>query len=539
MVLKIGKRGNTNNYASNLPPGPWKLPFIGNLHQLISCLPHHGLRDLAEKYGPLMHLRLGEVSTIVVSSAEFVKEVMKTDDVIFASRPQILATRILSYGSTNIAVAPYGNLHQLISCLPHHGLRDLAEKYGPLMHLRLGEVSTIVVSSAEFVKEVMKTDDVIFASRPQILATRILSYGSTNIAVAPEEEVLKLIKSIALRSGSAINLTREIYSLTYSITSRAAFGKKTRDHEKFIYVAEEAGKVAGGFALADLYPSVSLLHLVSGIRPKLERLHKQADRIMENIINEHQKDLETTKNVEGETVEDLVHVLLKFHEHGGALEFSLTTNNIKAVIFDIFSAGSETSATTVDWAISEMMKNPRVMKKAQREVREVFNRKGKVDETSIREMKYLNAVIKETLRLHPSVPLLLPRECGEKCEIGGYDIPVKSKVIVNAWAVGRDPKYLTEPERFKPERFHDSSIDYKGTIFEYIPFGAGRRICPGILYGLANVELPLALLLYHFDWKLPDGTKHEDLDMTETFGIVVRRKQDLHLIPIPYHPPPN
>ncbi|RXI03367.1 hypothetical protein DVH24_004019 [Malus domestica] len=121
----------------------------------------------------------------------------------------------------------------------------------------------------------------------------------------------------------------------------------------------------------------------------------------------------------------------------------------------------------------------------------------------------------------PSVPLLLPRECGEKCEIGGYDIPVKSKVIVNAWAIGRDPKYWTEPERFKPGRFHYSSIDYKGTNFEYIPFGAGRRICPGILYGLANIELPLALLLYHFDWKLPDGTKHEDLDMTETFGTRV------------------
>ncbi|KAM1996859.1 hypothetical protein ACFX15_029756 [Malus domestica] len=281
MVLKIGKRGNTNNYASNLPPGPWKLPFIGNLHQLIGCLPHHGLRDLAEKYGPLMHL-LGEVSTIVVSSAEFAKEVMKTHDVIFASRPQILAARILSYGSTNIAFAPYGDYWR-----------------------QLRKICTLELLSTK----------------------RVQSYRPVR-----EEEVLKLIKSIALRSGSAINLTREIYSLTYSITSRAAFGKKTRDHEKFIYVAEEAGKVAGGFALADLYPSVSLLHLVSGIRPKLERLRKQADRIIENIINEHQKDLETTKNVEGETVEDLVHVLLKFHEHGGALEFSLTTNNIKDIM---------------------------------------------------------------------------------------------------------------------------------------------------------------------------------------------------------------
>ncbi|BBN67628.1 cytochrome P450, family 71, subfamily B, polypeptide 34 [Prunus dulcis] len=147
--------------------------------------------------------------------------------------------------------------------------------------------------------------------------------------------------------------------------------------------------------------------------------------------------------------------------------------------------------------------------------------------------------MRETLRLHPPVPLLLPRECGEKCEIDGYEIPAKSKVIVNAWAIGRDPNYWNEPESFNPNRFLDSSIDYKGTNFEYIPFGAGRRMCPGVSFGLANVELPLALLLYHFDWKLPNGMKHEDLDMTEEFGVAVRRKDDLHLIPIPYHPPPT
>jgi cytochrome P450 len=187
--------------------------------------------------------------------------------------------------------------------------------------------------------------------------------------------------------------------------------------------------------------------------------------------------------------------------------------------------------------MSEMIKNPRIMKRAQDEVREVFNRKGQVNETGIKEMKYLNSVIKETLRLHPSAPLLIPRECGETCEIGGYEIPVKTKVVVNGWAIGRDPKYWTEPESFYPERFLDSSIDFRGTNFEYIPFGAGRRICPGITYGLANVELPLAMLLYHFDWKLPNGMKHEDLDMTEAFGITVRKKEDLRLIPIPYHPP--
>lgn len=203
---------------------------------------------------------------------------------------------------------------------------------------------------------------------------------------------------------------------------------------------------------------------------------------------------------------------------------------------DVFGAGGETSATTINWAMAEIIRDPRVMKKAQVEVREVFSMKGRVDENYINELKYLKLVVKETLRLHPPAPLLLPRECGQTCELHGYHIPVKSKVIVNAWAIARDPNYWTEAERFYPERFIDSSIDYKGNNFEYIPFGAGRRICPGSNFGLINVELALAFLLFHFDWKLPNGMKSEDLDMTEVFGVTVRRKDDLYLIPTTSHP---
>ena len=203
---------------------------------------------------------------------------------------------------------------------------------------------------------------------------------------------------------------------------------------------------------------------------------------------------------------------------------------------DIFSAGSETSSTIVEWAMSEMLKNPRLMKEAQAEVRQVFDRKGKVDEFGIHELKFLKAVIKETLRLHPAAPLLVPRENSDSCQINGYEIPAKTRTIVNAWAIGRDPKYWTEAEKFIPERFLDSSLDYKGTNLTYIPFGAGRRICPGIQFAIPNIELALAQLLYHFDWKLPNGMKAEDLDMTEAFGLTVRRKNDLMLIPIPYRP---
>ena len=186
--------------------------------------------------------------------------------------------------------------------------------------------------------------------------------------------------------------------------------------------------------------------------------------------------------------------------------------------------------------MSELLKNPRLMKQAQAEVRQVFDKKGNVDETGLHELKFLRSIVKETLRLHPPAPLLVPRECDENCVISGYDVSAKTKVIVNAWAIGRDSRYWKEAEKFYPERFLENPIDFRGTNFEYIPFGAGRRICPGISFALPNIELPLAQLLYHFDWKLPHGKKYEDLDMTECMGITVGRKNDLFLIPIPYHP---
>jgi len=201
---------------------------------------------------------------------------------------------------------------------------------------------------------------------------------------------------------------------------------------------------------------------------------------------------------------------------------------------DIFSAGTDTSTKVLEWAMSEMMRNPRVREKAQDEIRKKFSFKETIDENNLGELRYLKAVIRETLRLHPPLPLLLPRECIESCRIAGYDIPIKTKVIVNAWAIGRDAEHWHDAESFVPERFLDTCIDFKGTDFEFIPFGAGRRMCPGLSFGIASVEFALAKILYHFDWELPPGMKPEEIDMDEAFGAVVGRKNNLHLIPIPY-----
>ncbi|KAK2427767.1 cytochrome P450 71D11 [Trifolium repens] len=408
----------------------------------------------------------------------------------------------------------------------------------------------------------MKTHDVIFASRPQTLTSDIIFYDSNDIAFAPygehwrqlrkictmellsvkcvqslwpirEQEINNLVKRIASEEGRVIDLSQQVVSLMYSITSMAAFGKKYMEQDEFISEVTEVSNAASGFHLVDLFPSAKWLENVTGMRPKLEKLHKKLDRILDIIINDHKETKSRTKDclVEGE--EDFIDVLLKL-DSSSDQDSCLTKRTMKAIIFDMFLAGSDQPATTIIWAMAEMIKNPRIVKKAQAEVRDIFTKRGKIDEKSIGELKYMKAIIKEVLRMHPSSPLLLPRESGQACEIDGYHIPIKSKVIINAWAIGMDPKYWIEPERFYPERFINSSINFKGTNFEYIPFGAGRRICPGIDFGIANVELVLALLLCYFDWKLPNGIKSEDLDMTEVFGANVKRKNNLCLIPITY-----
>lgn len=166
----------------------------------------------------------------------------------------------------------------------------------------------------------------------------------------------------------------------------------------------------------------------------------------------------------------------------------------------MFSAGTETSGTTVIWAMTEMMRNPSVLAKAQAEVRETFKGKETFDEDVIEELKYLKQVVKETLRLHPPLALLVPRECREETNINGYTIPLKTRVMVNVWAMGRDPEYWEDVESFMLERFEQSSVDFMGNNFELLPFGSGRRMCPGVTFGSINVHLPF----YHFNWKLPD-----------------------------------
>ncbi|XP_016459324.1 premnaspirodiene oxygenase-like [Nicotiana tabacum] len=489
LIVKLSKK-LAKNPNLNLPPGPWKLPLLGSIHHLISILPHHTLRDLAKKHGPLMHLQLGEISTIVISTPQAAKEVLKVQDIAFTNRPELLSVKILCYNYSDIAFAPYGNYWR-----------------------QMRKLCTLELLSAKNVQ----------------------SFASIR-----EEEAFDLVEYVKSKSGSTINLTEKLYALTNAVICRAAFGKRRKEESAyFMSLIKEVSLMVTGLDISEVFPSLKFLHAITGTKAKLVKLHKKLDKVLDMIIEEHKENLQLVslkKNGEEESIrkEDLVNLLLRLQE-SGTLEFPFTADNIKAVILDMFVAGTETSATVLDWAMVEMMRNPKVMEKAQIELRQILKGKRRVKENDLKEVRYLKLVIKETLRLHPPLPLLLPRECREQCAINGYDIPIKTKVIVNAWAINRDVEFWEDAERFVPERFNDSrnNMEFIGQEFEYLPFGGGRRMCPGISFGLANIELTLAQLLYYFNWKLPNEMKPEDLDVTETPGSSCRRKCNLYVIATP------
>ncbi|GJN19205.1 hypothetical protein PR202_gb06452 [Eleusine coracana subsp. coracana] len=458
--------------AGRFPPGPWALPIIGHLHHLAGALPHRALRDLARRHGPVMALRLGELPVVVASSADAAREVMRTHDAAFASRPLGRMARVWYQGAEGLIFAPYGDAWR-----------------------QLRRICTLELLSSR----------------------RVHSFRPIR-----DDELRRLLSSVAAAPPAVVNLSKRVSAFVADSAVRAIVGSRLEDGDAYLRFMREALEVLPGMSLPDLFPSSRLAWLVSS-RPRwVQNRRVRIREFMDSIIREHQ---------ENSLDEDLLDVLLRLQKEAGS-QHPLTTENIKTVMLDMFIAGSETSATTFLWAMSELMRNPSVMRKTQDEVRQAFEGRPTVDEDSLTNLHYLHLVIKETLRLHPPAPLLLPRECRIPCKVLGFDVPEGVQVIVNAWAIGRDPAHWDRPDEFVPERFEGSGIGFKGTEFEFIPFGAGRRMCPGIAFGMAHIELALAALLFHFDWELPGGMAPEELDMTEAFGVTAQRKSDLVLVPV-------
>ncbi|KAK1404980.1 premnaspirodiene oxygenase-like [Heracleum sosnowskyi] len=508
LLMKIVK-GTRNSEKLKLPPGPWKLPFIGNIHQLVGSQTHHILRDLAHKYGPIMSLQFGEVSAIVVSSPEVAQEILKTHDLHFAQRPFFLSGEIIAYNFSDIVFSPYGEYWRT-----------------------LRKICTMELFS---VKSVQKF-------RP-----------------VRESEVSNLIKTLSENVGRTINLGQEFFTLTIGITARAGFGKRVGEEKVFGTLIQELVDLSSGFSVADMYPSLKFLHLISRVQPRLEKVYKGMDKVFGDIISEHRK-----RKVSADQ-EDLADVLLRVQKDG-LLECPITDDNIKAVILDIITAGSETSTATMTWAMSELIKNPKKFRPIRESevsnlITTISHNVGKTINLGkelftltigitaragfgkrVGEEKVLAMLIQELLDLSSGFSVADMYPSLKFLHLISGVRPRMEKVYQGMNKVFGD--IISEHRKRKAEADQEDLVDVLLRVHN-----DGLLECPVTDDNIKAVILKdlsrdLICTPKYYAWTctsvvpcylsrdLSGGLKNEELDMTEEFGITLRRKRDLNVIPI-------
>ncbi|XP_051202439.1 cytochrome P450 71A25 [Lolium perenne] len=480
-VRSVGKDGAVRGRA---PPSPWALPIIGNLHQLGRGHHHRKLQALARRHGPIFLLRLGSVPTLVVSSPSLADAVLRTQDHIFCSRPQPHTARGTLYGCRDMAFATYGERWRQ--------LRRIA-----VVHL--------------------------------LSAKRVDSFRSLRL-----EEAAGFVERIraasAREEGSAVNVTELIISLTNTVVSRAAFGNRLGGLEPAMVrgMMKELTELLGAIAVGDVLPWLRWVDWATGLDARVKKTAAELDGMVERTLAEHEANRGNEDNREAGDLLDSLLSIFKDDDQG----FTLDRIDVKALILDMFIGGTDTIYKAIEWTMAELVKNPREMEKVQAEVRRVAGAHGGVLEEELEKMSLLHASMKEALRLHPPIPLI-PHESIEDTQLHGYHIPAKTQVMINAWAIGRDGEWWEDAEDFRPERFLDTAIDFSGKDPRYVPFGAGRRGCPGIAFGTRLAELTLANMMYHFDWELPKGKDLDSFEVVESSGFAPALKSPLILAVTP------
>uniref|UniRef100_A0A5B7AIT1 Putative ferulate 5-hydroxylase n=1 Tax=Davidia involucrata TaxID=16924 RepID=A0A5B7AIT1_DAVIN len=472
------------------PPGPKGLPVIGSM-TMMDQLTHRGLAKLGKQYGGIFHLRMGFLHMVGVSSPDIARQVLQVQDNIFSNRPATIAISYLTYDRADMAFAHYGPFWRQ--------MRKLC---------------------------VMK----LFSRK------RAESWESVR------DEVDAMIRVVASNTGTATNIGELVFELTRDIIYRAAFGSSSsQGQDEFIKILQEFSKLFGAFNLADFIPCLGWVD-PQGLNARLAKARASLDGFIDIIIDDHMEKKKRNNGSDVDAVDtDMVDDLLAFYSDEAKVTESddlqnavrLTRDNIKAIIMDVMFGGTETVASAIEWVMAELMKCPEDLKRVQQELADVVGLNRRVEESDFDKLTFLKCALKETLRLHPPIPLLL-HETAEDAEVAGYFIPAKSRVMINAWAIGRDKNSWDDPDTFKPSRFLKENVpDFKGSNFEFIPFGSGRRSCPGMQLGLYALEMAVAHLLHCFTWELPDGMKPSELDMDDVFGLTAPRASRLMAVPSP------
>ncbi|KAK1422226.1 hypothetical protein QVD17_25193 [Tagetes erecta] len=483
LLLHIFRRNKLNTLNHKTPPqakGSW--PIIGHLHLLAgSEPPHKVLSNMAETYGPIFTIKLGVHQVLVVSSGEIAKECFTTNDKALASRPKSKAVEIMTYNYAAIGLAPYGDYWRQVRKII--ALEVLSQKRVEMLeHVRVSEVR----SSMKDIYDawVMNKDN----------------EGLNMVKVDMKHWFGNLVLNVLVR-----------------ITSGKRFAFNDEEGYRFQTVIRKLFELLGAFVVSDYIPFMNRFD-IEGYEKEMKIVGKEMDNILEEWLKERKRVKECGQQQEGDQ-QMFMDVLISVMQNASEKDFPGYDHDtvIKATCLAMITAGSDTTSAALTWALSLLLSNPSALKVLQDELDEHVGRDRLVEESDLKNLVYLDAVIKETLRLYPA-PLSIPHESMDDCVVSGYNVPKGTRLLVNIWKIHRDPSIWSDPDEFKPERFLTSQkdIDLKGKHFEMLPFGSGRRMCPGISFALQVLSLTLANVIQQFEIIKPSN---EPIDMTESAGL--------------------
>ncbi|KAF7844711.1 geraniol 8-hydroxylase-like [Senna tora] len=476
--------GIKTSKSAKYPPGPSPFPIIGNILQL-GTKPHHSLTNLSKTYGPIMTLKLGNITTIVISSPQLAREVLQKNDKIFSSR--------------TIPNAARAHDHHILSMV-------------------------WMPPSAQW--RVLR----------RVCATKVFSSQKLDSTqTIRQRKVQELVNHVGVccKKGEALDIGEVVFTTVLNSISNTFFSKdlghynasdKAQEFKDIIWgIMEEVGRPN----VVDFFPILGPLD-PQRVRARTKGYAGKLIEFLDGIIDERLR-IGASEIMESKGCNDVLDSLIQLMME----ENSQVSRPLLVHLFlDLFIAGIDTTSSTVEWAMAELLYNPKKLEEAKHELQLALHKGEQFEESHISKLPFLKAVVKETLRLHPPAPFLIPHKSEEDVELRGFLVPKNSQILINVWAMGRDSRIWENPNQFMPERFLKSEIDFKGHDFELIPFGAGRRICPGLPLANKIVHNILASILHCYDWKLDDSLKAEDMDMSEKFGITLNKAMPLRAIPI-------
>nr|QNS30000.1 cytochrome P450 [Nothapodytes nimmoniana] len=494
-IRKFTKTGDNSTKKTRAPEPSGAWPFIGHLHLLCGSQQPvaRTLGAMADKYGPIFSLRLGGTPALVISGWEMVKDCFTTNDIVFASRPAN-AVRKYFYNYAVFALSPYGpywrDVRKMVTVelLTSHRLKELER-------VRASEVNNYI---------------------------RDLYFQYANSYNDGDQ-------------CKVINISKWFQHLTMDITIKTLAGKRlsgmnSGNHEeddvRFKEAVERALYLIGAFVPSDTIPSIEWMDIGRYIT-SMKQTAKEIDTVIEQWLEEHiQKNNGGTVD-DGE--KDFMDVMLSTIREDATMSGHRRDTIIKATTLILILTGSESTSDTLIWALSLLLNNHQMLERAQEELDSNVGRNRWVEESDIKNLTYLQAIVKETLRLYPPGPLSGPREAAEDCYVGGYFVPKGTRLIVNLWKLHRDPRIWSEPMKFLPERFlvDHANVTFRGQNYEYIPFSSGRRMCPAVNFGLLVVHLTLARLLQGFDLSTSMAMP---VDMSEGLGIALPKIKPAEII---------